>query len=96
MDSQHSDTFDGLARLLECARRGDWKNAEALAAGLQQHTVPGDRAEMAEYLRLLQETLIVCKAWRAHAGDALVRLNAAAKFNNTGRDPAEERHNFGG
>jgi hypothetical protein len=95
MDLQHSEAFNCLARLRESARRGDWKNAEALAASLPQHAVPLSPGELGEYLRLLKETLIVAKAWRAHASSSVVRLNAAAKFNSTGRDMAAGRHNFG-
>jgi hypothetical protein len=95
MDSPRSDALDSLPRLLEFARGGDWQNAAALAAGLGQLTVQRDGADMEEYLRLLGETLIVAKIWRSHAGASLARLNAAAKFNSTGKDAAAERHNFG-
>jgi hypothetical protein len=94
MDSPHSDTLDSLARLRQCAHSGDWKSAEALAADLPLHAVPVDRAELEDYLRVLKETLIVAKAWRAHAGAWLVRLDAAAKFNSAAIDPSAGRHNF--
>jgi hypothetical protein len=84
-----------LARLRESARRGDWKRADALAADLQCQSLQVSPGELGEYLRLLKETLIVAKAWRAHANSSLVRLNAAAQFNGTGREIMVRRHNFG-
>jgi hypothetical protein len=95
MDSPPSEIFDMLARLRESARCGDWKNAEALAARLPRQNLPSCPGELGDYLRLLKETLIVAKAWRAHANTSLGRLHAAAKFNSTGRDAAAGRHNFG-
>lgn len=88
-----------LARLRESARQGDWKNAQALSIALStalpQKAVPNDPAELTEYLRLLKETVIVAKAWRSHATASLVRLNAAAKFQHSGRDTTLGRHDFG-
>jgi hypothetical protein len=95
MDSTRSETFGMLVRLRESSRQGDWKNAQALAAALSQETVPNDPGELTEYLRLLKETVIAAKAWRSHANASLVRLNAAAKFHDTGRDTAAGRHDFG-
>jgi len=84
-----------LARLRESARCGDWRNAQSLSAALPQSAVPNDPGELTEYLRLLKETLIVAKAWRAHATASLVRLNAAVKFHDSGREAVVGRHNFG-
>ena len=84
-----------LARLRESARQGDWKNAEALSAALPQKAVPNDPGELTEYLLLLREIVILAKAWRSHANASLVRLNAAAKFHDAGREAAVGRHNFG-
>ena len=95
MDSPRFETFDTLARLREFARSGDWKNADALAATLRQNAAPSDPVALGEYLRLHKETLIVAKAWRAHANASLVRLNAAAQFHGAGRDSPGARHNFG-
>jgi hypothetical protein len=93
MDFQHCEVFDTLDRLRESARRGDWRNAEVLAAGLTQHAVPRNPAGLEEYLRLLKDTLVVARAWRAHAAASLVRINAAAKFSSIGRDMSRHRQN---
>jgi hypothetical protein len=95
MDSQHSDIFDLVARIEESARRGNWKNVRALAAILPQQTLPTMHEELGEYLRRLKEALIVAKVSRANSAASLVRLNAAARFNNTRLDFAPLRQKPG-
>jgi hypothetical protein len=95
MASQLSDVRDLVACLQESARRGDWKGAGELAAMLPQQALPGGYSELDEYLRRLKEALIVAKISRAHSAATLVRLNAAARFNNTRADFSPSRQKFG-
>ena len=81
MASQHSELFAIVGSLRECARRGDWKNAMEAATALRDSTPPASAAETGEYLDRLREALVAAKASRAHMAAALVRLNAAARFN---------------
>jgi hypothetical protein len=102
MDSQHSDIFDMVGCLRESARRGDWKTAGELAAILPQQTLPAGHEKLGEYLHCLKEALITAKVSRAHLAATLaafngaaVRLNAAARFNDTRAEFAAPCQEFG-
>jgi uncharacterized protein (DUF2236 family) len=86
---------DLIAGIQESARRGDWENAGKLAAILQRQALPTSREELGEYLYCMNQALIVAKASRAHAAATLVRLNAAARFNNARVDFDRRRQEFG-
>jgi hypothetical protein len=89
MASQLSDLSDHVARLGECARRGDWRGARQLALALRDLTPPAGAVESGEYLDRLREALVVAKTSRAHAAATLVRLNAAARFSRSRQDFGE-------
>jgi hypothetical protein len=95
MASQLSNTLHLVACFQESARRGDWQSAGELAGILQQQTPPAAYEELREYLQRMKQALIVAKASRAHAAASLVRLNAAARFNNTRMEFADPRQEFG-
>jgi hypothetical protein len=102
MASKLSDILDFVFRLQESARHGDWDNACELAAVLPQQTLPDRQKELGEYLRHLRQALIVAKVSRAHSAATLarcntaaVRLNAAARFNQTRLGFAPPRQEFG-
>jgi hypothetical protein len=95
MASQLSNSLDLIESFQEAARRGDWQSAGEVAATLQQQLPPADREDLTEYLTSLREALVTAKASRAHAAASLVRLNAAAVFNNTQADPTTRRREFG-
>jgi hypothetical protein len=102
MASALSDILHLLDCLRESARRGDWKSAGELVALLPRQEPPDSREELGEYLRCLRQALIVARVSRAHAAaslarinTAVVRLNAAARFNKTRLDIAPARQEFG-
>ena|ERR1019366_5801656 len=95
MPSQRSDIFEVVASLQESARRGDWKSACELASILPQQTLPANREELGEYLRCLNQALIVARVSRANSAASLGRLNAAARFNKTRLGFAPPRQEFG-
>jgi hypothetical protein len=95
MASPHSETTELLVSLQECARRGDWVNAEVLASTIRRVAPPDGHAGRAEYLQHLNDALITAKASRAQTAASLVRLNAACRFHESVNDPAPPRHNFG-
>jgi hypothetical protein len=98
MDCQRSDLLEFLefvAALRESARSGDWDRAGELAVLLPLQPMPSTREAVGEFLRSLSEALIVAKASRALSAAALVRINAAAGFNNTRMDLASTRQKFG-
>jgi hypothetical protein len=88
MDSQRSDSLYLIACFRESARRGDWSSAGEFSTRLLQQTPPANRDDLDEYLQCMKEALIVAKASRAHAAASLVRLNAAASFNNRRMGPS--------
>jgi hypothetical protein len=102
MASPLSDILHLVDCLRESARRGDWKSAGELAAILPRQDLPDSRDELGEYLTCLRQALIVARVSRAHAAASLarinntaVRLNAAARFNQTRLDGAPPRQEFG-
>lgn len=95
MAFQHSELSAIIGSLRECARRGDWKSALEAATALRDSTPPASAAETGEYLERLREALVVAKASRAHIAAALVRMNAAARFNRDRAGAALLRQEFG-
>jgi hypothetical protein len=95
MDSQLSSALAIVGCFQESARRGDWNNAREMAGILQRQTPPESYLELGEYLDCLKQALVVAKAARAHAAASLVRLSAAAMFNQTRADFVVPRHEFG-
>ncbi len=94
MASQLSDAIDRVARIRESARRGDWQSAADLTALLPAQAPAASRDGLHEYLRSLQEALMVAKASRSRAAASLQRLQAVANFNNARLGFASHRQNY--
>jgi len=95
MASQLSNSLYLIQSFQESARRGDWQSAAEVAGILQQQVPPANYEDAKEYLARTTEALIIAKTSRAHAAASLVRLNAAAGFNNTRADANPCRREFG-
>jgi hypothetical protein len=95
MTSDKSRLFTLVSCLQECARRGEWKAAHQYAICLRDQTAPLGELEMGEYLNRLREALVVAKSSRAHLAAALVRVNAAARFNTDRAPIFMRRQEFG-
>jgi hypothetical protein len=90
-----SPVFTLLGSLQKCARGGDWQGAQDLAEILPVQKLPATIEGLRDYLRCLQETLILARASRAHTAASLVRLNAAAGFHRAAVGHPSRRQEFG-
>jgi hypothetical protein len=88
--------LESIASFEEAARRGDWKGAGELAAGLRRHELPTDHKELGEYLLHLKEALVTAKISRAHTAASLVKFNAAAVRLNAAASFHRVRQEFAG
>jgi hypothetical protein len=95
MASQLSNSLHLIECFQESARRGDWQTAGEVAGVLQQQLPPTSFEELKEYLARMKDALITAKTSRAQSAASLVRLNAAAVFNNTRAESIPARREFG-
>jgi Ser/Thr protein kinase RdoA (MazF antagonist) len=84
MVSQLSEALDIVACLRECARGGDWETTAELTNALPRTPLAADAEEIGEYLGRLKEALKDVRVARTRAATSLVRVSAAARFNQSG------------
>ncbi len=82
MPVQQDDPDIVLARLEKLFRQGDWNGAADFIPDIGRGLVPRTAEGLKGRIQQLESTLIAARVARAHLGNSLGRVRAAARFAN--------------